>query len=315
MRVVIAGASGVLGRHMAWEITAAGHQVLALGRGPDRSGELIKMGAESLQADLLDREGLLRAMRGYKADAVIHAATALRKAPMRHKDMASTDALRTEGMANLVEAAHELGATRLVSESMHVGYGYEDFGDQVITEDDTPFAPAGRTPATERHLAGFREKERLTFHSDGLEGISLRFGALYGPGFGSGGTEAIVKLLRKRQLPVANGGGVLNWTDLRDAGRAALAALESGRPGEAYNIVDDEPVSLSGHIRCAAEAFGTPRPMTVPMWLLRVAAPYVHVMMKTSMHVSNAKARRDLGWSPSAPSSLEGLRTLAAAQS
>jgi nucleoside-diphosphate-sugar epimerase len=301
----------VLGRHMAWEITAAGHQVIALGRGADRSGELGEMGAEYVSADLLDREGLLGALRGRKADAVVHAATALRKAPMRHKDMFGTDVLRTRGMANLVEAARELGATRLVSESMHVGYGYEDFGDKVITEANTPFAPRGRTPAIERHLVGFREKERLTFHSEGLEGIALRFGALYGPGFGAGGTDAIVQLLRKRRLPVANGGGVLNWTDLRDAGRAALAALELGKPGEAYNIVDDEPVSLSDHIRCAAEAFGAPRPMTVPLGLLRVAAPYGHVMMKMSMHVSNAKARRDLSWSPSAPSSLEGLRALA----
>ncbi|MQY10290.1 GDP-6-deoxy-D-mannose reductase [Streptomyces sp. RB5] len=310
MRVLIAGASGVLGRHMAWEITAAGHQVIALGRTPDGSGALKDMGAEFVRADLLDREGLLRALDGQHADAVIHAATALSSTPLRHSQMAGTDRLRTTGTANLVDAAREIGAKRLVSESMHVGYGYRDFGDTPVTE-DTPFAPQGQGAAVEPHLAGFREKERLTFHSDGIEGVSLRFGALYGPGFGVGGTDTIVELLRARKLPVADGGGVLNWTDLRDAGRATLLALERGEAGRAYNIVDDTAVSLTDHIRRAAEVFGTPRPRTVPMWLLRFAAPYVHTMMKTSMHVSNARARRELGWEPTTASSLEGLRKLA----
>ncbi|MQA85968.1 MAG: NAD-dependent epimerase/dehydratase family protein [Streptosporangiales bacterium] len=311
MRVLIAGASGVLGRHMAWEITAAGHHVIALGRGPDRSGPLREMGASFLQADLMDREGLLGAVKGTSADVVIHAATALRRAPMRHQGMAATNALRTQGMANLVEAAQAVGAARLVSESMHVGYGYGDWGDYVITEEDTPFAPPGRTAWLERHLAGFRAKERLTFGTEGIDGISLRFGALYGPGFGAGGTDQIVALLRKRRLPVAGGGGVLHWTDLRDAAAATVAALERGTPGRAYNIVDDEPISMSDHIRYAAEAFGTPKPPTVPMWLLCPAAPYVYTLMTTSMRVSNARAKHELNWEPSAPSSREGLRTMA----
>lgn len=311
MRVLIAGASGILGRHMAWEIIAAGHEVIALGRRSDPGERLRAMGAEYLRADLMDREGLLRAVRGVSVDAVVHAATALSKAPMRHQGMAATNALRTQGTANLVRAAQQMGATRIVSESMHFGYGYGDWGDHFISEDNTPFAPRGRTRPLEGHLAGFRAKEQQTFGTEGLDGISLRFGALYGPGFGSGGTDQIVELLRKRKLPVVKHGGVLHWTDLRDAGDATVAALERGVPGEAYNIVDDEPVSLADHIRYAAEAFGTPKPMTVPLWLLSTVAPYVHTLMKTSMRVSNTKAKRELNWQPSTPSSREGLRNLA----
>ena len=65
-------------------------------------------------------------------------------------------------------------------------------GDRLVTEDNTPFAPHGRTKALERHLAGFRTKEDLMLHTDGIEGIALRFGALYGPGFARGGTDQIV---------------------------------------------------------------------------------------------------------------------------
>jgi nucleoside-diphosphate-sugar epimerase len=315
MRVLLAGASGVLGMHMAKALTAAGHDVIGLSRTPGGAERLRASGVEPLAADMMDRDGLLRAVDGIKADAAVHAATALRTAPMRHQGMAATDALRIQGTRNLVEAARVAGAGRLVAESMHFGYGYGDFGDRVVTEDNTPFAPPGRSAALERHLEGFRVKEDLTLHTDGIDGVSLRFGALYGPGFGQGGTDQIVALLRRRALPVVpdRRTGLLPWTHLADAGAATVAALERGRPGQAYNIVDDEPARMGEHIRFVAAAFRTPKPMMVPLWLLRVVAPYLHVMLASSMRPSNAKAKRELGWMPIFPTHRDGIRALAAA--
>src|SRR5712691_573728 len=98
MRVLLAGASGVLGRHMTRELAAAGHEVIGLGRSPRGAGA--DAGAKFVRADLMDRDDLLHAVDGVKADAVIHAATGLHRAPMRHHGMAATNALRTHGMAN-----------------------------------------------------------------------------------------------------------------------------------------------------------------------------------------------------------------------
>jgi nucleoside-diphosphate-sugar epimerase len=234
---------------------------------------------------------------------------------MRHHGMAATDALRVQGTRNLIEALRVVGATRLVAESMHFGYGYGDFGGRQVTEDNTPFAPPGRSAAAERHLEGFRVKEDLTLHSDGIDGVSLRFGALYGPGFGQGGTDQVVALLRKRALPLVpdRRTGLLPWTHLADAGAATVAALERGRPGQAYNIVDDEPARMGDHVRFVAATFATPKPMTVPLWLLRVVAPCLHVMLVSSMCPSNAKAKRELGWTPTFPTYRDGIRALAAA--
>lgn len=184
--ILLAGASGVLGRHVARALTDAGHKVTGLGRSE----------GNGVRADLMDREALLRAVDGQHFDTVVHAATALRKPPMRHRDMYATDALRIEGTAHLVEAARATGARRFVTESMVFGYGYGDFGDRPVTEDDE-FAPRGTDPELERHLAGMRTKEQLTFEAAGLEGIALRFGLFYGPG----GTDNVLALLRKRQLP------------------------------------------------------------------------------------------------------------------
>ncbi|MET9907686.1 NAD(P)-dependent oxidoreductase [Streptomyces sp. NPDC006476] len=295
--ILLAGASGVLGGHITRALTEAGHKVTGLGRGP----------ANGVRADLMDRDALLRAVDGQHFDTVIHAATALRKAPMRHRDMYATDALRTEGTAHLVEAAQATGARRLISESMVFGYGYGDFGDHVITEDDV-FGPRGTTPELERHVEGMRVKEQLTFEAAGLAGISLRFGLFYGPG----GTDAILPMLRKRQLPVpADHGRLLPWIELTDAARAVVAAVEHGRAGQAYNITDRTPFGFRAHVECVAEEFGLPRPMTVPRWLTRPMS-YAHTMFATNMRVSSAKAERELGWTPVHPSCRDGLAALAA---
>ena len=121
--VIVAGASGVFGRHVTRTLGAAGYRVLGLGRGA----------ANAIRADLLDRDALLRAVAGQQADVVVHAATALRKPPIRHRDMYGTDDLRVAGTRNLIEAARIVGARRWIGENIVFGYGYRDFGDRVLT--------------------------------------------------------------------------------------------------------------------------------------------------------------------------------------
>jgi nucleoside-diphosphate-sugar epimerase len=294
--VLLAGASGVLGVHIARALTAAGHQVLSLGRSA----------ANDIAADLMDREALLRAVEGRRADVVVHAATALRKAPVRHQDMAGTNALRDAGTRNLLAAARETGARRFLAESMVFGYGYGDHGDRPLTEDSAAFAPPGASPQLEHHIAAMRTKEELAFTADGIDGVSLRFGLFYG----AGGTDALLPLLRKRALPVTSDHGrVLPWVDLADAGDAVALAVDHGHPGRAYNIAGDEPLGFAAHVRLTAEAFGLPRPMTVPRWMLRPMG-YLHTMLGTSMRVDSALARTELGWKPAHSSVPDGLAAL-----
>ncbi|MCF2532121.1 NAD-dependent epimerase/dehydratase family protein [Yinghuangia soli] len=293
--VLLAGASGVLGRHAAEALTRRGYTVIGLGRGA----------SADVTADLMDRDALLRAVDGLEVDTVVHAATALREAPMKHKDMYATDDLRVEGTKNLMAAAEAVGARRVVAESMVFGYGYLDFHDQVITEDDF-FGPTG-DPAVERHVEGMRVKEDLMLNTPGIEGIALRFGLFYG----AGGTDALVELLKKRKLPAVNDHGrVLPWVDLADAGEAVALAVEGGEPGQAYNIADDTPMGFGAHVRAVAEAFGTPRPMTLPTVLMRPMT-YAYRMTRVNMRVSNAKAKTELGWAPTYPDPVSGLSALA----
>ena len=99
----------------------------------------------------------------------------------------------------------------------------------------------------------------------------------------------------------------LNTITLSKSATATVAALERGTAG-AYNIVDDRPTTWRELIEGIALSRNAPRPIPLPGWVLRAAAPYAGKMMTgVNMHVSNAKAKRDLGWTPRYPTFREGL--------
>jgi nucleoside-diphosphate-sugar epimerase len=286
-------------------LIANGHEVIGLGRTPGKRDELLELGARPLIADVMDRAALLNAVDGLGADAVLHEMTALKKIPTRHRDMAATDALREVGTANLLAAARLMGARRFVTQSFFMGYGYGDWGDKVLTEDD-PFAPPGRDKF-EQDLAAMRSTERQTFTADGIEGIALRYGSLYGPG---GGTEQMIEMLRRRRLPVPRGGGgITSLIYVEDAAAATVAALEWGRPGEAYNVADDEPVSWGEFFGAVAKAFDAPRPREIPRWVFRFM-PYARAVLLGDHRLSSDKAKRELLWTPTAPTYREGISRL-----
>jgi nucleoside-diphosphate-sugar epimerase len=304
MKVLVAGASGAIGMPVVRLLRHAGHEVTGLHRAPWGRARLAAVGAVPVQADVLDQAGLLRALDGQRTDAVIAELTALRTTPLRHKDMAATNRLRTEGIANLLAAARHLGALRFITQSMAFGYGFGAWGGRVLTEAD-PFTPPGRGQF-EVHLAALRATEQQVLGAEGIDGISLRYGQLYG----AGASDALVARLRRRRLPVTRATGALPWIYIDDAVAATVAALIFGERGTAYNVADDEPVSMSAMLTAMAEAIGAPRPRTVPGWMLG-AVPLARAIVAGGLRVSNAKAKAELDWTLQAPTWREGLRLLA----
>lgn len=124
----------------------------------------------------------------------------------------------------------------------------------------------------------------------------------------------LVQLLKRRLLPLPRGAKSLTcWIHVEDAATAMVAALTHGRSGQAYNIVDDEPVSFADFLRYLARAADAPAPWLAPRWLMRWAAPFLTASwMGTSMRVSNQKAKAELGWAPQFPTYREGLKTVLA---
>jgi nucleoside-diphosphate-sugar epimerase len=143
----------------------------------------------------------------------------------------------------------------------------------------------------------------------GAGGTVLRYGYFYGPGtqFHTDGFSA--ELARKRQFPIV-GSGQARWSFIHidDAARATVAALEHGQPG-VYNIVDDDPAPVAQWLPELAAMLGAKKPMRVPRFVGRLAAGPAGVVLMTELRgASNAKAKRELGWTPSHPSWRQGLR-------
>ncbi len=307
MRLLLAGASGAVGTPLTRQLLAAGHQVIGISRSQTNAARLRDTGAEAVVADVLDRESLLAAVQGVRTDAVVHELTALgSRNPI--EAVRGTNALRTTGTTHLLAAARAVGAHRFLTQSIMFGYGYRDHGSHVITEDD-PFGEpvAGLFGPV---VAALRSTEQQVFSAEGIEGIALRYGFFCGQ---DNATRTLIGLLRRRVVPApSSGGGLVNPIYLPDAAAATVAALESGRAGQAYNIVDDEPVRWADYLDALAAEFGAARPWRVPDWALR-AIPPLHTMITASMRVSNAKAKRELHWAPAAPTYRDGIANLAKA--
>jgi nucleoside-diphosphate-sugar epimerase len=309
MRVLVAGATGAIGVPLVQKLVERGHEVVGLTRtqaGADRFGELW---SAAVVADALNADALMTAAHGLRVDAVVHELTAIRGLPARYRDLDATNRLRTEGTANLLTLARAAGATSMVTQSFLGGYGYGNHradgrpSTYQLTEEEG-FGPPGRTPGLERIIAALREAERLTLTTPGVAGVVLRYGVFYGHG---ATLQTMLSLLQKRQLPVPrDGGGVLSFIYLPDAAAATVAALERGRPGQAYNICDDEPTRWAAFIDSATAAFGLRRALRVPCWLFKVT-PYAHRFLTSTIPMSNDKAKRELAWTPQAATVREGF--------
>jgi nucleoside-diphosphate-sugar epimerase len=307
MRVLLAGASGAVGRPLTRQLIAAGHEVVGISRSQANAERLRTAGAAAVMADVMDRESLLAGVRGVRADAVVHELTALGTTKM-WQAMRGTNALRTTGTAHLIAAARAVGAHRFLTQSIVLGYGYRDHGPHVISEDDPFGEPQHGLFAA--GMAAIRSTEEQVFSAGEMEGIALRYGAFYGQ---DTVTRMITNLVGRRRLPVpSSGGGFATLIYLEDAAAATVAALEKGRAGEAYNIVDDEPVRWADYLDAIAAELGARRPWRVPTWMVR-PIPYLGAIMTTSMRVSNAKAKRELGWAPAVPTYRDGVPLVAKA--
>jgi nucleoside-diphosphate-sugar epimerase len=119
-------------------------------------------------------------------------------------------------------------------------------------------------------------------------------------------------MVRKRRFPIVGGGtAVWSFVHIDDVATATLAAVENG-PAGVYNVVDDEPARVSEWLPFLAEVIGAKPPMRIPAWLARPMLGEHGISFMTAIRgASNAKAKRELGWTPSYPSWREGFRTAA----
>jgi nucleoside-diphosphate-sugar epimerase len=307
MKIFVAGATGALGRQLVPRLVERGHEVTGMTRTESKRALLEEFGARPVVADALDADAVGEAVGAADPDVVVHQLTSISSFDPKNVDRSfvETNRLRTEGTDILLAAARAAGARRFVAQSF-TSWPYKRVGGPVKSEED----PLDDSPpeTISKTLAAIKHVERSVTEADGIEGIVLRYGGFYGPGTSMARGGEQFEAIGARKFPVVGGGGgVWSFIEIRDAADATVAAIERGEPG-IYNVVDDDPAPVSEWLPAVAEAMGAKPPRRFPRWLARILAGEVMTSMMTEMRgASNAKAKRELGWTPAHPSWRQGF--------
>jgi nucleoside-diphosphate-sugar epimerase len=306
MRVFVAGATGAIGRQLVPRLVANGHEVHGMTRNESKQAMLRELGAVPVVADALDPDQVADAVGRAKPDVIVHQLTALAGKGFRglKQRIEMTNRLRSEGTDHLLSAGQSVGVQRFVAQSNAALYART--GGPVKTEED----PLDITPPRRQReaTAALLHLEEVVLGAAWTEGIVLRYGGFYLPGAGTGPGGETHELIRKRQFPlVGDGRGVWSFIHLGDAAEATVAAVEHGSRG-VYNIVDDDPAPVAEWLPTLTRMLTGKKPRRLPPFVVRLVAGEFGVLMMTEARgASNAKAKRELGWSPAHPSWRQGF--------
>jgi nucleoside-diphosphate-sugar epimerase len=307
MRVIVAGASGVVGRALVPMLVGRGHDVAGLMHSSAGAPNVTELGAMPFVGDALDRVTVSQVFQKFRPDVVVHQLTSLRGATdLRKFDtvFAQTNLLRTKGTDNLLAAAREVGARRFVAQSF-CGWPYARVGGPVKTEADPldPHPPA----ALRSTLEALRYLEHAVETACDVGGTNLRYGAIYGPFLNEPG--GMIDLVRRRRLPIVGKGcGVWSFIHVADVARATVAAVEAHVIGT-FNVVDDEPAPVADWLPELARAVGARPPFHVPALVARLLLPkHMFLMMTEVRGGSNARFKRAFNWQPSFSTWRDGFR-------
>jgi nucleoside-diphosphate-sugar epimerase len=302
MRVFVAGATGAVGRELVPQLISAGHTVAGLTRSESRAGAIKRAGAQPIVADVFDAPAVRQAFMSFQPEVVIHQMTGLSgMTDLSHFDrtFAATNRLRTEGTDLLLLAAREVGVRRFIAQS-YCGWTFARDGGAIKSEseelDPDPPQEMRRTFDAIQYL------ERTVTNSAAPEGIVLRYGGFYGAGTGVLEPSMIDQIRRRRMPLLGDGGGWWSFLHVEDAASAALAAIDRGKSGQIYNVVDDEPAQVKEWLPALAGTLGARPPLHIPAWIGRlVAGEHMVAMMTQARAGSNDRAKRELGWRPAHP--------------
>ncbi len=178
---------------------------------------------------------------------------------------------------------------------------YGDHGGGWVDE-ETPPRPVSRRGKW--RLAA--EREWLALHEEAGRPVHVfRLPGIYGPG-----RNPLIKAREgKRKALVVREGQVFSRIHVDDLAAALAASMAHPEPGAIYNITDDEPAPPHEVALFAHRLLGIDPPPLVPFEEAELS-PMARSFYGESKRVSNARAKRRLGWRPSYPTYREGLRAL-----
>lgn len=295
MKVLIAGATGAIGKPLLSRLGDAGHEIFALVRPRKAADTRNNSQIHELVADALDPASVLDVVWQTKPDVIINELTSLPKhyTPEEMRASAGRDKeVRIKGNANLLAAAHAVNCRRYVLQSSAFWYAHGSG----LADESASFA-FDASPGIAAGCSNYAALEAAVRES-GLDAVLLRYGFFYGPGTWFSQEGDVGDQVRQRKMPViGKGEGIWNWVHVDDAAAATFAAL-SAEPG-VYNVVNDQPVPQSVWLPAFANFVSAAEPPTVSEEeALRKYGPDTVYYATKLRGASNQKAKGALAFSP-----------------
>jgi nucleoside-diphosphate-sugar epimerase len=318
MRVLVTGASGLLGGAVARELASRGHEVRTLQR---RAAGL--PGIADLPGSITDVDDVRRAVRGVEAVVHLAAKVSLTGDPV---DFALVN---VEGTRRLIAEAAHAGAQRFV----HISSPSVAHTGTSIAGDDARPADPERVSGDYARTKAVAERLALAADAPGFSVVAVRPHLVWGPG----DTQLVARIAERAargRLPIlGSGAALIDTTYLDNAATAIAAALDRAEHvhGQAYVVTNGEPRPVAEMLAGLCHAAGVRTPTRhVPPGLARAAGSAVEALwrvrpgpdeppmtrflaeqLSTAHWFDQRRTRADLHWTPSV-SIDEGLARLAA---
>jgi 2-alkyl-3-oxoalkanoate reductase len=296
MRVLLAGATGAIGRPLIGGLKQRGHSVFGLARSAESTRTLAEMAVEGLIGDARDAGAVQAAIARVRADAVINELTSLPRhfTAAEMKTAAQRDSgVRRQGNINLLAGMRGSGVRRYVLQASGFFYapgpGLADESSPLAVDASSGVAASARI---------YVELESAAFRASEIDCVAMRYGFFYGPGTWYTNAGDMGEQVRRQKVPVIGAGqGVSSFVHIEDAASATIAALECA-PG-VYNIVDDDPSKQRVWLPAFARACGAPEPLQITEQEALATSGADSVYYATRLRgASNEKARHELNFRP-----------------
>jgi dihydroflavonol-4-reductase len=304
---LVTGATGHIGNVLVRHLLSRGERVRAMLMPGEDTSPLNDLEVEQVEADVLDYQSLLGALRG--VDVVYHLAGIISILPGRNH---LVDAVNVIGTRNVLQAARLSGVNRLVYTSSIHALTRMPHG---ITIDETvPFDPLHAISAYD-HSKAQASLEVLKAVQAGLDAVIACPTGVIGPYDYRGSEMGQLILDCVNRKPMFYVDGAYDFVDVRDVAQGLALAAERGQTGESY-ILSGERLSVIGMIKTVQDIIGKQLlTMKIPMRLARFAARFTPLYYQiarvkprftsysldtiiSNSVISHAKARRELGYTP-----------------
>lgn len=290
MTIVVTGAAGFIGMHVAERLLDAGARVVGVDNFNDYYDPALKEARATrlanwpafrmVRADIADASAVLDLVRDARADKVIHLAA---QAGVRYslENPFAYERSNLAGHLSVLEACRMTGVRHLVYASSSSVYGDRPLNGAGFREDDPTVSPVSLYAATKRSCELMSQSYAALY---GFPQSGLRFFTVYGP---MGRPDMAYfsftrKIMSGQPIDVFGGGRMArDFTYIDDIVDGVLGVLENPPPDgghEIYNIGDSKPVGLMEMIATLEKALGR-EAMTVmrPMQPGDVNATYADI--------------------------------------